>query len=95
MLALHFGSCLGCVEPVLLEWSVPCPGGSGQAQWERYFSGFGGFSGSYGRVIVRMLLTWRFSACCLYLGGGLSCPLSGMRLFCVGGEGVLGLRSIL
>ena len=42
MLVLHFGSCLGCVEPVLLEWSVPCPGGSGEAQWERYFFGFRG-----------------------------------------------------
>ena len=42
MLALHFGSCLGCVEPVLLEWSVPCPGGSVRAQWERYFFRFRG-----------------------------------------------------
>ena len=27
MLVLHFGSCLGCIEPVLIEWSVSCPGG--------------------------------------------------------------------
>ena len=35
-----------------------------------------------------------FRRAVLYLGGGLSCPLSGMRLFCVWGEWVLGLRSI-
>ena len=28
MLVLHFGSCLGCVEPVLIEWSVSCLGGA-------------------------------------------------------------------
>ena len=36
-----------------------------------------------------------FRLAVLYLGGGLSCPPSGMRLFCVWGEWVLGLRSIL
>ena len=34
-------------------------------------------------------------AVCIWGGRGLSCPLSGMRLFCVWGEWVLGLRSIL
>ena len=29
MLVLHFRSCLGCVEPVMIEWSVSCPGGGG------------------------------------------------------------------
>ena len=44
MLVLHFGSCLWCVEPVLIKWSVSCPegGGSEEAQWERYFFGFRG-----------------------------------------------------
>ena len=28
MLVLHFGSSLGCVEPVLIEWSVSCRGGA-------------------------------------------------------------------
>ena len=44
MLVLHFVSCLGCAEPVLIEWSVSCPGGGGggseEVQWERYFFGF-------------------------------------------------------
>ena len=73
MLVLHFGSSLGCVEPVLIEWSVSCRGGGGggseEAQWERYFSGFGGFSGSYGRVIVWMLLTWALFGV-LFVSGG-------------------------
>ena len=60
MLVLHFGSCLGCVEPVLIEWSVSCPGVGAQRKLNGsdIFSDFGGFSGSYGRVIVWMLLTW-------------------------------------
>ena len=33
------------------------------------FSGFGGFSGSYGRVIVWMLLTWAFFGV-LFVSGG-------------------------
>ena len=75
MLVLHFGSCLGCVEPVLIKWSVSCPeggeggGGSEEAQWERYFSGFGDFSRSYGRVIVWMLLTWALFDV-LFVSGG-------------------------
>ena len=76
---------------------MSCPGGArGKLNGSDIFSGFGGFSGSYGHVIVRMLLTWgAFRLAVLYLGEGLSCPLSGMRLFCVWGEWVLGLRSIL
>ena len=61
MLVLHFGSSLGCVEPVLIDWSVSCPGRGGtrrKLNGSDIFSGFGGFSGSYGRVIVWMLLTW-------------------------------------
>ena len=41
MLVLHFGSCLGCVEPILIEWSVSCPGGGG-APRKLYFFGFWG-----------------------------------------------------
>ena len=80
MLVLHFGSCLGCVEPVLIEWSVSCPGGEGsegglggrarrRLNGSDIFSGSGGFSGSYGRVIVWMLLTWALFGM-LFASGG-------------------------
>ena len=98
MLVLHFGSCLGCVEPVLIEWSVSCLGGGGaqrKLNGSDSFLGFEGFSGSYGHVIMWMLLTWALFGMLICIWGGLSCPLSWMRLFCVWGEWVLGLRSIL
>ena len=49
------------------------------------FFGFWDFSGGYGRVKVRMLLTWALLGVLFCIGGGLSCPLSGdVVILCVG-----------
>ena len=76
---------------------MSCPGGgggSGEAQWERYCFGFWGLFRELWACYHADAFDMGASRCAvLYLGGGLSCPLSGMRLFCVLGEWVLGLRS--
>ena len=75
---------------------MSCPGGLGEAQWERYFFGFRGiFRELWACYRADAFDMGAFRLAVLYLGGGLSCPLSGMRLFCVLGEWVLGLTSIL
>ena len=49
MLVLHFGSCLGCVEPVLIELSMSCPGGlGGSSMGAIFFRVSGAFPGVMG-----------------------------------------------
>ena len=52
MLVLHFGSCLGCAEPVLIEWSVSCPGGGlrGSSMGAIFFRVLGASSGVMGML---------------------------------------------